>query len=236
MSQASAAPSSRLLSTAAAAVQSFFLEPAGMEPAAAGAPPIERRAVVCVLGLARGCGVTVVARAVAAELAGRDPSGAAAVYSDVRPAGVPLATHAATGLARVLEEIPKASPRAIGRLCVLGEGDLPRGVDSARYHAPVVIDAGSEVLGGAAARIADRIVIVTSRAVEPALARVAAECVARAGPAPVVVLNRAAQDEPGQFPLPNSPLGARLALAGREARGELGRAIAELADLLEEAP
>jgi hypothetical protein len=34
--------------------------------------------------------------------------------------------------------------------------------------------------------------------------------------------------------LPNSSLGARLALGGREARGELGRAIAELADLLEE--
>jgi hypothetical protein len=34
--------------------------------------------------------------------------------------------------------------------------------------------------------------------------------------------------------MPNSPMGARLALGGREARGELGRAIAELADLCEE--
>ena len=65
-----------------------------------------------------------------------------------------------------------------------------------------------------------------------ALARVAAECIARVGPAPVVVLNRAPHDQPGAVRLPNSPLGARLALGGREARGELGRAIAELADLL----
>jgi hypothetical protein len=48
------------------------------------------------------------------------------------------------------------------------------------------------------------------------------------------VLNRAPHHQPGLFALPNSPLGARLALGGREARGELGRAIAELADLLGE--
>ena len=84
--------------------------------------------------------------------------------------------------------------------------------------------------------MADRAVIVTSRDVEPALARVAADCIARVGPPPVVVLNRAPHDQPGLFALPNSPLGARLALGGREARGELGRAIAELADLLEEEP
>jgi hypothetical protein len=53
---------------------------------------------------------------------------------------------------------------------------------------------------------------------------------------PIVVLNRAPHDQPGLFALPNSPLGARLALGGREARGELGRAVAELADLLEEEP
>jgi hypothetical protein len=107
-------------------------------------------------------------------------------------------------------------------------------IETARYHAPVVVDAGSDALGGASAAIADRAVIVTTRDVEPALARVASECVARAGPAPVVVLNRAPHDQPGLFAIPNSPLGARLALGGREARGELGRAIAELADLVED--
>ena len=51
--------------------------------------------------------------------------------------------------------------------------------------------------------------------------------------APVVVLNRAPHDQPGLFALPSSRMGARLALGGREARGALGRAIGELADLLE---
>jgi hypothetical protein len=236
VNQASAAPSSGFLATAAAALESFFLQPAGVEPASEGVQPIEVRPVVCVFGLARGCGVTVVARALAAELAARDSGGAAAVYSDARPAAIPLATHAATALARVLEDIPKAAPRAIGRLCLVGGADPVRLVDTARYHAPVVIDAGSESLGGAPASVADRTVIVTSRDVEPSLARVAAECIARIGPPPVVVLNRAPHDQPGLFALPNSPLGARLALGCREARGELGHAIAELADLIEEAP
>jgi hypothetical protein len=84
------------------------------------------------------------------------------------------------------------------------------------------------------ASVADRVVLVTKREVEPALARVGAECIARVGPAPIVVLNRAPHDQRGAFALPNSPMGARLALGGREARGELGRAIAELADLCRE--
>jgi hypothetical protein len=54
------------------------------------------------------------------------------------------------------------------------------------------------------------------------------------GAEPIVVLNRAPHDQAGAFALPNSPMGARLALGGREARGALGRAIAELADLCEE--
>jgi hypothetical protein len=57
--------------------------------------------------------------------------------------------------------------------------------------------------------------------------------VARVGAPPVVVLNRAPHDQPGAFGLPNGAMGARLALGGREARGELGRAVGELADLLE---
>jgi hypothetical protein len=230
-----------LLAAAAAAVEAFFLDSAAPEPAAEGAGPIEMRPVVCVFGLARGSGVTVVARALAAELALRDTAAAAVVCSETRPAGIPLATHAASRLARTLEDVPRAHPRGIGRLCLAGGapqerlGDGPeRLIRTARYHAPVVIDAGSEALGGTPAAIADRVVIVTTRDVEPALARVASECIARVGAAPVVVLNRAPHDQPGLFALPNSSLGARLALGGREARGELGRAIAELADLLED--
>jgi hypothetical protein len=240
--EASAVTGSRgLLATTAAAIESFFFDPALPEPAAEGARPMNVRPVVCVFGLARGCGVTVVARALAAELALRDPAATAVVCSNPRPAGIPLATHAASRLARLLEDVPGAAPRAVGRLCLAGGaaqgrfgGGHERLVETALYHAPVVLDAGCEVLGGARAAVADRVVMVTTRDVEPALARVASECVARIGPSPVVVLNRAPHDQPGLFALPNSPLGARLALGGREARGELGRTIAELADLLED--
>lgn len=225
-----------VLASAAAAVQAFFVEPAGPAAAARVSDLPGRRPVVCVFGLAKGCGATVVARALAAELADRDPAAAAAVCCDARPAAIPLATHAATRLARKLEDVPGASPRAVGRLCLVSGAAPLELSDTARHHAPLVIDAGSSALGGAPASVADRTVIVTTQSVEPALARVAAECVARVGPPPVVVLNRAPHDQMGALALPNSPLGARLALGGREARGELGRAIADLADLCEEEP
>jgi hypothetical protein len=220
--------------SAAAAVESFFLEPVAPSPAADSAEPPEQRPVVCVFGLGRGCGVTVVARALAAELAVRDPAGTAAVCCDASPAGIPLATHAAARLAQLLDDVPGAEPRAMGRLCLVGGADPLRLSDTARHHAPLVIDAGSAALGGAPATVADRTVIVTTASIEPALAHVGAECVARTGPTPIVVLNRAPHDQPGSLALPNSPLGARLALGGREARGALGVAIAALADLIEE--
>jgi hypothetical protein len=223
-----------LLASAAAAVESFFLERVEEWPAADATEPLEPRQVIAVFGLARGCGATVVARALAAELAARDPRGAAAVLCDSRPGGIPLATRAATRLARVLEDVPGAAPRAVGRVCLVAAVDPLRLSDTARHHAPLVIDCGSDALGGAPASFADRAVLVSSQTIEPALARVGAECIARVGPAPVVVLNRAPHDQRGAFALPNSPMGARLALGGREARGELGRAIAELADLCRE--
>jgi hypothetical protein len=216
---------------AVAALESFFLEPAAPTTASDAAEPLELRPVVCVFGLARGCGATVVARALAAELALRDPCGAAAVSCESRPGGIPLATHGAARLARLLADVPGAAPRAVGRLCLVEGADPLRLADTARHHAPLVIDAGSDALGGAPASVADHTIVVTKQEVEPALARVGADCVARVGPAPIVVLNRAPHDQRGAFALPNSPLGARLALGGREARGELGRAIAELADL-----
>jgi hypothetical protein len=215
-------------------VETFFLEPAGARVETEATPPVEPRPVVAVFGLARGCGATVVARGLAAELGLRDPCGTAAVCCDERPAGIPLATHAAASLARALADVPGAAPRALGRLCLVGGADPERLADTARHHAPLVIDAGSDALGGAPAALADITLIVTRSSIEPSLARVAADCIARVGPAPVVILNRSPHDQPGMLALPNSTLGARLALGGREARGELGRAIAELADLLEE--
>ena len=219
------------LAAAAAAVESFLLEPVEPRPHTAVPVPPEERPVICVFGVARGCGVTVVARALAAELATRDPAGAAAVCCEARTAGIPLATHAAARLAHALEDVPGASPRAVGRLCLVGGADPLALSRTARHCAPLVIDAGSAALGGVPASAADRTVLVTGQAVEPALARAGAACVARVGPEPIVVLNRAPHDQAGALAMPNSPLGARLALGGREARGELGRAIAELADL-----
>jgi hypothetical protein len=248
------------LASAAAAVEAFFLEDAGtaLAPASDSVEPLHRRPVIAVFGLARGCGATVIARALAAELAARDLGGAAALCCDGVPAAIPgwtadrvpfathaasrLATHAASRLARVLEDVPGVVPAPVGRLCLVRAGgsagavDAGRLVDTARHHAPVVIDAGSEAVGGAPVSLADRTVIVSTRDVEPALARVASDCVARVGAAPVVVLNRAPHEQPGLFAVPNSALGARLALGGREARGELGRAIGELVDLIEEGP
>jgi len=222
-----------VLAAAAAAVESFLLEPAEPRTQSAGSMPPEQRPVICVFGLARGCGSTVVARALAAELASRDPAGTAAVCCEARAAGIPLATHAATRLARALEDVPGAGPRAVGRLCLVGGADPLMLSRTARHFAPLVIDAGAAALGGAPASAADRTVLVTTQSVEPALARVGAACVARVGSEPIVVLNRAPHDQNGALALPNSPLGAQLALGGREARGDLGRAIAELADLCE---
>ncbi len=222
-----------VLAAAAAAVESFLLEPVEPRPQAAAPGPQEQRPVICVFGLAPGCGATVVARALAAELATRDLAGAAAVCCEVRAAGIPLATHAAARLAHALEDVPGASPRAVGRLCLVEGADALALSRTARHFAPLVIDAGSAALGGVPASVADHTVLVTGQAVEPALARVGAACVARVGAEPIVVLNRAPHDQAGALALPNSPLGARLALGGREARGDLGRAIAELADLCE---
>jgi hypothetical protein len=244
------------VSTALAAAGAWLVEPAEApcEPlAAAPAPP---RPVVAVFGLARGCGVTTVARALAAELARRDGDGAAAVHCDARAAGIPLATPAASRLARALAEVPGTDTRAVGRLCLAASPAAAALADTARHFAPLVLDAGSSALGGSPAALADRAVLVGAPAVEPALASVAADCLARVGHAPLIVLNRAASREGGDVEgqdtpdgrrvagwlalgvqrLPESRMGAQLALGGREPRGELGRAIAALADLCEAPP
>jgi hypothetical protein len=253
-----------LVSGALAAAGSFLLEPAVPTPESSSPSPPRLRPVVAVFGLARGCGVSVVARALAVELAGRDPEGAAAVCCEVRAAGIPLATQQAGRLARALAEVPGADTRAVGRLCLVAGAEHATLADTARHLAPLVLDAGSTALGGAPAAIADHVIVVATPATEPALASVAAECLARLGREPIVVLNRAPAAVPGAegrsgtegrfgadgragagfaddpasawaarevHRLPHSRMGAQLALGGREARGELGRAIAELADM-----
>jgi hypothetical protein len=244
-----------LLGSAVSSAGAWLIEPIdGAEPAAETAvrEPTVPRVVIAVFGLARGSGATVVARALAAELARRDASGTAAVACEARQSGIPLATGAASRLAGALEDVPGATTRAIGRVCLVGGADHRALAESSRYLAPLVLDTGSASVAGAPASVADRSVLVATPAVEPALARAAAACLERVGALSVVVLNRArsggdsSTDDgrevdgdagpdapPGVLPLPESRLGAQLALGGREARGELGRAIGALADWCE---
>ena len=239
-----------LLAGAVGAASGWLVEPAAAAAGAVSVAPGRPRPVIAVFGLARGSGVTVVARALAAELARRDSAGAAAVHCDARAAGIPLATPAAGQLARALAELPGADTRAVGRLCLVEGAERTAISDATRELAPLVLDAGSAALGGAPAAVADRVLLVATPAVEPALAGVGAGCLARLGHAPLLVLNRAGPPagEPGSespesrheswiargvHRLPESRMGAQLASGGREARGELGRAIGELADLCE---
>jgi hypothetical protein len=234
-------PQRGVLAAAVARVESFLLEPA--EPVAAKheppavAPP---RPVVAVFGLARRCGATVIARALAAELAGRDPAAAAAVASAGPRGGIPIATPAAGRLAESLADVPGATATAVGRLCLVEGAEPPALADVARHHAPLVLDAGNRAVEDLAASVADRVVLVAAPSTQPALARVAAACVRRAGREPLIVMNRAeANAEADPVPalaLPESRMGAQLALGGRLARGELGRAVAALADLCRATP
>jgi hypothetical protein len=230
------------LGTALAIAGAWLLEPARPVREPELLAPALPRPVVAVFGLTRGCGATVVARALAAELAGRDPVGAAAVHCEARAAGIPLATPAAGRLARRLADLAGAETRAVGRLCLVGGADAGALVDTARHVAPLVLDAGTS-LGGVPAAVADRVVVVSGPATEPTLGLVAADCLARLGHEPIlvrnrarepiVVRNRARESWPAAHLLPDARMGAQLALGGREPRGELGRAVAELADRCE---
>jgi hypothetical protein len=225
---------SGLAATALEVAAAWLLDPAEPKPepghVAAGSRP-----VIAVFGLARECGATVVARALAAELAVRDAARAAAVGCEGQAAGVALATPAAGRLARALADVPGASPRALGRLCLVAGADPLALADCARHYAPLVLDAGSSAVGGRHAAVADAVLLVAPPAAEPALAAVAVACLARVGRPALVVLNGPAGggwSERADLALPRSRLGAQLALSGREPRGELGRAVARLADLV----
>jgi hypothetical protein len=258
-----------LLAGAMGAAGAWLIEPAAPASEPVLVAPARPRPVIAVFGLARGCGVTVTARALAVELARRDPHGAAAVHCEARAAGIPLATPAAGRLARTLSQLPGIYTRPVGRLCLVGGGEPAAVSQATRALAPLVLDAGSAVLGGALAALADRVLLVARPSIEPALGGVGADCLARLGHAPLLVLNRAepgsgtvdadgsgadgsdvaasegdAADADGSDAsrraawlrlgvhlMPESRMGAQLAAGGREARGELGRAVAELADL-----
>jgi hypothetical protein len=236
MSAQPAFPRRGFVASALARAESWLLEPVedSVENAAALVRP---RPVVAVFGLADGCGATTVTRALGAELAARDPGGACAVSASRRSAALPLGSPAAARLARTLElQLQGAWTQASGRLCLIDCGDLGRLADAARYVAPLVLDAGRTTVGGALAALADMTLLIASSRVEPALASVARGSL-RADQDSLVVLNRASDlaafDGVADVLLPESRVGAQLAQAGREPRGELGRAISELADRCE---
>jgi hypothetical protein len=195
-------------------------------------PPAPPRPVVAVVGLARRCGATAVARAIGVELALRDPGGAAVVVSERVPAAAPaLGTPASARLARHLRALGGPGPRPVGRLCLLGDASslLPRLLGE--RPAPVVLDAGRD---GRTAALSDRTVLVAGPAVEPALGLVVAGSLERAGPRPALLANRIEDPEPweqaGALIAGESRIAAMLALAGREPRGRLGTAVRELVE------
>ena len=230
---------SRLLGSALAAVAGWLVEPAQIDE-----PAIEERAraelderrVVAVVGLARRCGTTTVARALGAELATRDPGGACAVSSDGGSGLLPLGLPAAGRLARALAPSAGGRVRPCGRLCLLEAADRAALVGAARHLAPVVLDVRDAAEAPAAAALADVVLVCGGPGVEETLAPVVAGSLGRVGPDPLIVLNRASSGidwEAAHAELPESRMGAQLALAGREPRGELGSAVAKLADLVE---
>ncbi|NLT07303.1 MAG: hypothetical protein GXY03_13485 [Solirubrobacterales bacterium] len=230
-----------------AALAGLFVEPAQEDQAVTAVAHADdlavRRPVVAVAGFRRRCGTTTVARALAAELAARDATGAAvATAAALASGGVPLGTPAAGRLGRAVQRALPTRTRVAGRLCLTlsavgAEAEL---VGALRGIAPIVLDVDDPACASVAASLADAIVVVAGPATEPALAPVLAGSLARVGPPPIVVLNRARDADAGwdrhaAVALPESRMGAQLALAGREARGELGRAVARLADLVGEA-
>lgn len=225
------------------AVADFLIEPIDADAPATGGPgegwTALARPAVAVAGLAPRAGTTTVARALAAELALRDPAGVAIVSADaVRGGGIPLGTPAAGRLGRALQRALPGPTRAVGRLCLAeadqGEAQL---VNAARDLAPLVLDVADPGRTAVAASLVDAVVIVAPPTAEPALAAVLADSLTKVGPAPVAVLNRDRDGDPRwegrcALRLPETRIGAQLAGAGREARGDLGRAVARLADLL----
>ena len=195
--------------------------------------PPRRYPLVGVVGLARRCGATTIARALAAELASRE-DGAAVVASPARPAIVPLGSSGpAARLVEALDGLDDRRPA--GRLCLAACDDAERLAAATREVAPAVmeVEPGSAAID--AAQVLDRIVLVASPSLEPALAAAVAETIAAVAESPFTIVNRADDHGPwlvhADVLVPDSRVGARLALAGREPRGWLGRAVEQVADL-----
>lgn len=224
-----------MVAAALTSVAAWLVEPAEPQAAPGEQPLVYERPVIAVTGLHRRCGVTTVARALGAELAARDPSGAGAVTTQAAAGAVGLGLLAASRLARALGPIGTHRTRTCGRLCLVEGADRVELCATLRFLAPLVIDVGDPAEAAAAAALADGVVVVCGPAAEPALAAVVAESLARVGPPPAIVVNRLGPD-PERWEgrchvcLPDSRMGAHVAQSGREPRGDLGGSIAGLAD------
>jgi hypothetical protein len=198
------------LSALVAQASSYVLEPieetVDAEPA-----ELAPRPVIAVVPAAPRSGASTLARLLAAELALR-AGGAAVVWTSGPPA------------------------RSGRRVRVVSGGDPRQVVDRSRYECPVVLDLPPDGSRLAAAREADRAVVVAGASHEPALAAAVATLL---GGEPLVVANRVV--EAGEWAgrariqVPDARVAARAAALGTRALGSLGAAIGELADALGEA-
>ena len=176
-----------VLATALARAEAWLLEPP--EPTAAGpAPGPPARPVVAVRGLARGCGASAVARALAVVLAREDPSGASAIGGCAGGGGPRLATPPRRGL-RAPWPTWAARVRTSGRVCLVPEGE-PLAAVVARRACTVVIDVGHSSPPGEALGLADHVVLVASPDVERSLAAAVETSLLRAGHTVDLVLSR----------------------------------------------
>jgi hypothetical protein len=191
--------------------------------------------VVVVRGLARGCGASTVARALAASLARGDPAGAALVVGGPRGSGPRIAAPAAVRMARALARAGCDGARASGRVCIVADCD-PLAVAVGRADAPVVVDVAHVSPPAEGLGHADLVVLVGSPGVEESLLRAVEASLAGAGHLVEVVVNRVEPDDlprssgAGRLLIGESRLAAQLALACREARGPFATPIAELAE------
>ena len=143
--------------------------------------------VVAVYGPRRLRG-DVVARALGAELAARDASGAAAVSCESVPGAVALSTAAGGPPGPPLAGAPAAT-RALGRLCLVAGADPLALADFARALRPVVLDAGSAALADATRRWPGGWCWWPRPGAEPSLAEVAAGARPGWGREPRLVVN-----------------------------------------------
>jgi hypothetical protein len=201
-------------------------------------PPEPERPFVAVLPLAPRCGTSTIARAVAATLAARDPSGAAilATASGSRAVtGLQLrpAVAAAARLARAAAAAGVEGVRAWGRLCLV-PAEEPLSALAAARPAPIVADLAHGTPAEGTVGLADHVVLVAPPDVEPSLAA-AVEAAQRAdGHAVALVLNRVLGDPSPELAhavvVPESRLAAQLTLTCRTPRGPLAAPASELAE------